>query len=121
MKSKQLSISALALVSTGGLLFVLYFGAALFQEPDTLDIVKAAIALERTNTDAAIVNSNANRVLVRSSTGVTPYLERQGWTRTNQFGALGTYRKGNQQLYANCGMYSRRYMICSLTIPRSGK
>lgn len=101
----------------GSLAFFIYFGAALSQERDTSDIFKAAIEMEWNRRDSALVNSNPNRLLIRAgSQGLNTHLGQQGWFQTDRVGALISYRKGNQKLNANCGMFSRRYLICDTQV-----
>ncbi len=110
------AIASLVLLLIGGaLFFYLYFRAALSQERDTSDVVKAAIEMEWNRTDSALIHSNPNRLLIRSgSSGLTTHLERQGWVHVDQFGSFGFYRNGNQQLNVDCGMFSGRYLICDI-------
>lgn len=106
---------AIVLLSGGALAFYLYFQAALFQEPDTAEVAKAAISMEWNRTDSALIHSNPNRLIIRAgSLGLNRYLGQQGWIQADQLGAHLVYRKGNQQLSADCGMFSRRYAICKI-------
>lgn len=98
----------------GASLFFLQFGTALRQEKDTPDILKAAFEIELNSTDVTTINSNPKRLLVRSFDALKIYLEQQGWTWADQFGSAVIYHKGNLRLDADCGMYSRNYMICDL-------
>ncbi|MGG6264783.1 hypothetical protein [Leptolyngbya sp. AN10] len=100
--------------TVGGLAFFLYFGAALSQERDTSEIVRAALQMEFGGKNVVLVNGNRDRLLVRSFATLRTHLEQQDWTWENQFGAASFYRKDNQRILASCGMYSRRYMICDL-------
>ncbi|MBE9014544.1 hypothetical protein IQ250_30595 [Pseudanabaenaceae cyanobacterium LEGE 13415] len=110
------AIALLALLcATGGLGFFLYFGAALSQERDTPEILKSALQMELGGRNVVLVNGNRDRLLVRSFDSLRTHLEQQGWTWEDQFGAVTFYRKDNQRVLANCGMYSRRYMLCDLT------
>lgn len=103
----------------GGLAFFIYFGAALSQERDTSDVLKAAIEMEWHRSTSALVNSNPNRLLIRAgSPGLDTHLGKQGWIQTDRFGALIVYRKGIQTLDASCGMFSRRYLICNLQVKK---
>lgn len=108
------AIALILLCSAGGLAFFVYFGAALSQERDTSDIVKAALQMEFSGKNVALINKNRDRLLVRSFDTLRTHLEQQGWTWKDQLGAAVFYQRNNQQLYANCGMYSRRYLICDL-------
>ena len=116
MKLRQLrkAIAFLAiLLTSGAIFFYLYFRAALSQEPDTPDVVKAALEMEWTHTNSNPINSNPNRLLIRAgSSGLETHLE--GWTQVDRLGALHVYRRGTQRLNASCGMFSRRYLICNL-------
>jgi hypothetical protein len=118
LKSSRLLIfvSSLGLFLIVGVLFFLYqFGSALRQEKDTPDVLKAAFHIELTRTDAATINSNPKRLLVRTFDALKVYMEQQGWTWTDQLGGMVIYQKGSQRLYSGCGMYSRSYMICDLS------
>lgn len=100
--------------SSSILIFLLYFGAALSQEKDTPEILKAAISMELTRANVAMVSSNQQRLLVRTFPSLKTYLEQHGWTWKDQMGAFVVYSKEKRRLDANCVMYSRSYMICNL-------
>jgi hypothetical protein len=101
--------------SVGVLFFLSLFGTALRQEKDTPDILRAVLSMELTRANVTPVNSNQKRLLVKTFSSLTTHLGKQGWIWIDQAGAVVSYRKGNQNLYANCGMYSRNYMICDLS------
>ena len=71
--------------------------------------------MELTRANVTLVNSNQKRLLVKTFSSLKTHLEKQGWIWMDQAGAVVSYHKGNQNLYANCGMYSRNYMICDLS------
>jgi hypothetical protein len=98
----------------GTLLFLLLFGSALNQEKDTADILKSVFSMELNRATVAPVNSSQKRLLVKDFSALKTYLEEKGWTWTDQMGAFVKYHKKDQYLDANCGMYSRNYMICDL-------
>jgi hypothetical protein len=98
----------------GGFLFLWRFGTALFQEPDTPAVIQAALQMEFKRTGVGQVNSNPRRLLVRTFGSLDRHLVKQGWTRIDQAGAVIFYEKNKQRLDANCGMFSRNYMICNL-------
>jgi hypothetical protein len=100
--------------SVGVLFFLSLFGTALRQEKDTPDILRTVLSMELTRANVTPINSNKKRLLVKTFYSLKTYLEKQGWIWIDQGGAVVSYRKENQNLYANCGMYSRNYMICDL-------
>ncbi|MER3433249.1 MAG: hypothetical protein C4288_07430 [Leptolyngbya sp. ERB_1_1] len=110
------AIGVLTLLLCSGALFLyLYFRAALSQERDTSDILKAAINLEWTRTDSALIRFNSNRLLIRAgSSGLHNHLGKQGWVQVDQLGSLRIYRRGSQRLDVDCGMFSGRYLICDV-------
>jgi hypothetical protein len=118
-KSSWLSSSIVllsAFCGLGALFLFLYFQAALGQEKDTPDLVKAALTIELTSADMAWVSANQQRVLVRSSSSaLKTYLEDKGWTFADQMGGYIVYKKGDQTLNPNCEMYSGRYSLCDLS------
>lgn len=71
--------------------------------------------MELTRANVTPINSNKKRLLVKTFSSLKTYLEKQDWIWMDQGGAVVSYRKENQNLYANCGMYSRNYMICDLS------
>jgi hypothetical protein len=101
--------------SVGVLCSLFLFGTALRQEKDTPDILRVVLSMELTRVNVAEVNSNQKRLLVKTFSSLKTHLEKQGWIWTDQAGAIVSYRKGNQNLHASCGMYSRNYMICDLS------
>ncbi len=104
------------LLGVGVLFFFLYFQSALSQEKDNLDILKAALRIELTPTELALVKGKPQRLLVKgSSDALETYLSDKGWTFVSQTGAHVVYGKGDQELYPNCENYSKRYAICDLS------
>jgi hypothetical protein len=97
-----------------GMLFLLQFGSALNQEPDTANILKAALHMELNRTDVMVVNYQPKRLLVRNFPALKTHLKQQGWTWIDQAGAVVIYHRRNERMAANCHMYSRNYMICNL-------
>jgi hypothetical protein len=86
----------LMLCSSIGVLFFLFlFGTALHQEKDTPDILKAILSMELTRANVTPVNSNQNRLLVKTFSSLKTYLEKQGWIWIDQAGAVVLYRKEN--------------------------
>jgi hypothetical protein len=96
--------------------FFAKFGAALDQESDSLAILGTILRLELSRADVLAIEGNKQRLLVRNNTALQHHLEAQGWTWTDQMGALSTYHQTSQVMYANCAMYSRFYMICNLDL-----
>ncbi len=72
--------------------------------------------MELTRDYVTPINSNQKRLLVKTFSSLKTHLEKQGWIWMDQAGAVVSYQKKNQNLYANCGMYSRNYMICDLRL-----
>jgi hypothetical protein len=105
----------LGLLASSGLLFFLQFRTALTQEKDTVAIFKALFFMELKRADAAKVNANPQRLIIRNNDGLKSYMKHKGWTWVDQMGSFIAYRKGNEDLAATCEMYSRSYMICELT------
>lgn len=103
----------LLFLSGSALVFFLTFGTALNQEKDTPEVLKAAMRMELSRSNAVRISSSQQRLLVRDS-GLTTYLEQRGWTLADRLGAMFVFRQGKQKLMANCGMFSRNYMICDL-------
>lgn len=113
MKLKDLAIASLILLSGGTIFLYLYFAAALSQERDTPDVLKAALEMELSRADVNPIHANPNRLLVRAS-GLETYLGQQGWSQVDRFGALRIYGKGSQRLHVYCDAFSGRYLICKL-------
>ena len=105
---------AYALCLMCGFGFLTTFQSALTQESDPLVILGTILRLELSRADALAINGDEHRLLVRNNAALKHYLESQGWTWVDQMGALTTYRQNSQFIHANCGMYSRFYMICDL-------
>ncbi len=84
------------------------------QEKDTPEILKAAMRMELSLSTAARIGSGQQRLLVRASSGLESYLNQRGWTLADRLASLFIFRQGKQRLDADCGMYSRNYMICDL-------
>ncbi|HTL88558.1 MAG TPA: hypothetical protein VL134_04100 [Leptolyngbya sp.] len=115
MKKKDFAIAAFILLMGGTLFLWLYFRAALAQERDTPDVIKAAVKLELTSADVVPIHDNPNRLIIRAgSLGFKTYLEQQGWVEVDRLGALRVYRRGTQRLHAYCDMFSTRYAICKI-------
>ncbi|BAZ10365.1 hypothetical protein NIES4071_21800 [Calothrix sp. NIES-4071] len=109
-----LVIFLLVLASSSILIYLLTFATAINQEKDTAEIIKTAILMELTRSNTSVVDSNQQRLLVRSFPSLTTYLEQHGWTWADQMGAMVLYNKEKRCLNAKCQMYSRNYMICNL-------
>ncbi len=119
MKSKnRLIFKIIAAISlffgTIALIFLFNFGSAVTQEPDTLNILKAAMQIQFNHTSIAAVADNKQRFLVREFSGLTLHLERQGWTFFDRIGASVFYHKGTERLSTDCRMYTRNYLLCNL-------
>ena len=97
-----------------GLGYIASLSTAFAQEPDTPAILRAALRLELTRTGVASVNNSQQRLLVRNNAVLTRYLQMHSWQWSDQLGARAIYDRNTQKLNANCGMYSRLYMICDL-------
>jgi hypothetical protein len=82
----------LLVLSIGGVLVLLQFRSALWQESDTPNILKAALFMELTHADVAVVNSKPQRLLVKTFSSLKIYLEQQDWTWVDQMGAVVWYQ-----------------------------
>lgn len=107
------TIAVLVLLSGAGAFFLI-FGSALGQERDTPDVLKAILQLELSRADVVAIKGNPQRLSVRSFSSLQASLERQNWILDDRLGAAVFYHKSNQKLMANCGAYSRYYLICDL-------
>lgn len=106
--------SFLLVLGSSILIYLFSFTTAINQEKDTPEIIKTAIFMELTRTNACVVGSNQQRLLVRSYSDLKTYLEQHGWMWTDQLGAMVMFHKSERRLSSNCRMYSRNYMICNL-------
>lgn len=114
IKTIPLLIAISGLIAIGSIGYIASLSSAFAQEPDSLSILKTALQLELTRANVALVNSSSQRLLVRDNAALSHYLHKQGWSWTDQMGARVVYQQNSQRLHANCGMYSRHYMICDL-------
>lgn len=116
MKSSNYRLlkSFLLILGSSILIYLFSFATAVNQEKDTPEIIKTAIFMELTRTNASVVGSDQQRLLVRSYTDLKTYLKQHGWIWTDQLGAMLIFHKSERRLFSNCRMYSRNYMICNL-------
>lgn len=114
-KSRLLIFTSFLSLLLIAVVFFLQFEAALQQEKDTPDILKAAFNIEVNRTNVTAIGSNPKRLLVRSFEALKIYMEQQGWIWTDQAGSFVTYHKKSLRINVNCVMYSRNYMICDLS------
>lgn len=114
LKLRYLITATGGLILLGGLGYIASLSTAFAQEPDTPAILRAALRLELTRTGVASVNNSKQRLLIRNDAALNRYLQIHDWQWIDQMGARSVYGRQSQRLNANCGMYSRHYMICDL-------
>jgi poly-gamma-glutamate synthesis protein (capsule biosynthesis protein) len=93
----------------------------LYQGLSPTAVASAAIKLVLHNTDIELISTGPEKYLVKSTDGIDPLvslMENRGWSYKEQIGAGIVFVKNGQLLTAVSTMYSKHYMI--VTVSESG-